>query len=173
VAFTLLVNNSFIRDRIEKTSGGCFYAFEPNGTMSCRPRDLPLYAPLLVFNQRKDYNPRVKPADGCCYDMMTDLSMSVVIQRAIDSATFVISPPFVRDNYPYHFIGQVFPVYFNLTTFALPPSPSSPSVTIPPLATPEDLPRGFVIAGYNFANLRSLAGFKQLEELNTRVYLVD
>ncbi|CAI7918724.1 unnamed protein product, partial [Closterium sp. NIES-54] len=96
-----------------------------------------------------------------------------MIYRAINSADSILSPPFVRDNYPYHFISQVFPVYFNLTTFTLPPSLSPPSVAIPPLATPGVLPRGFVIAGYNFANLRSLAGFKQMEELKTRVYLVD
>ncbi|CAI7767453.1 unnamed protein product, partial [Closterium sp. NIES-53] len=104
---------------------------------------------------------------------MSDPAMSDMIHRAIDSASSVLTPPFMRNNYSYHFISHVFPVYSNLTTFALPQSPSPPSVTIPPLATPGVLPRGFVIAGYNFANLRSLAGFKQLEELKMRVYLVD
>ncbi|CAI5486179.1 unnamed protein product, partial [Closterium sp. Naga37s-1] len=176
VAFTLLVNNSFMRDRIEKTAGHCFYGPGPNGTVSCRPRGLPLYAPVLVFNGRKDFNPRLRPiAAGCCYDMLEDPGVADMIHRAIDSASSVTSPPFMRDNYPYHFISQVFPVYVNLTTFALPPSPSPPSIAIPPLATPGPgvLPRGLVVAGYNFANLRSLVGFQQLVELKTRVYLVD
>ncbi|CAI7767464.1 unnamed protein product, partial [Closterium sp. NIES-53] len=173
VGFTLLVNNTFIRDIVEKNSNHCIFSPEPNGALACRPRDLPLYSPLVIFNSRNDFNTRVNLSSVCCLDVMADPAFNDTFHRAINAASSAISPPFVRNNYSYHFIGQAFPVYFNLTTFALPPSPFPSPVAIPPLATPEDLPRGFVIAGYNFANLQSLVGFQQLVELNARVYLVD
>ncbi|CAI5466454.1 unnamed protein product [Closterium sp. Yama58-4] len=173
VGFVLLINNTFVRDMVEGISNHCIFAPEPNGTLSCRPRDLPLYAPVVIFNARKEFNARVNLSAVCCNDLMANPPFNHTFHRAIDSASSAMSSPFMRDNYPYHFIGDVFPVYSNCTTFALPPSPSPPSVAIPPLATPGVLPRGFVIAGYNFANLRSLVGFQQLVELNARVYVVD
>ncbi|CAI7921244.1 unnamed protein product [Closterium sp. NIES-54] len=70
VGFTLLVNNTFIRDIVEKNSNHCIFSPEPNGALACRPRDLPLYSPLVIFNSRNDFNTRVNLSSVCCLDVM-------------------------------------------------------------------------------------------------------
>ncbi|GJP32573.1 hypothetical protein CLOM_g17193 [Closterium sp. NIES-68] len=176
VGFSFLFNTSAARATLERETGQCVFGYGPNGTFPCQPLGEPMYSPIVFFNIRPGYNTLVDFNSRCCLDIMSDPSFNATIHRSIALASSAMAPPFMRGDYPYHYLGHTFPVYHNHTTFALPPMyppPTPSSLHLPPLAHPGILPRGFLLAGYNFASLRSTVGFKELVHPNARVYLVD
>ncbi|GJP40150.1 hypothetical protein CLOM_g24433 [Closterium sp. NIES-68] len=176
VGFSFLFNSSAERAALERETGQCVFGYGPSGTFPCRPMGEPMYSPVVFFNIRPGFNTLLDFSSRCCLDIISDPSFDATIHRSIALASSAIAPPFMRGDYPYHYLGNCFPVYHNRTTFALPPTyppPTPSSLHLPALAHPGILPRGFLLVVYNFASLQSMVGFKELVDPNARVYLVD